>query len=189
MTYISCSVPLGTYEKEKKVYMTLTDDDRLIIRERIDGPIIADHQIHHEKGQLIQATQHTRDRTKGIDAYITTIAKQFEDVELAYTFLQEIRKAYPRYIRDQLQIVSKAIKDMDSKTLNQALQESMKRKLFSASEFSDVVSYVKRQRQVDTEQSLKPKIKPLYQVESVLDTKPAIRDITGYVSILKGESL
>nr|WP_245683845.1 IS21 family transposase [Vulcanibacillus modesticaldus] len=152
------SVPLGTYEKGKKVYMTITDDERLILRESIDGPIIADHQIHHGKGQLIQATQHTRDRSKGVDAYINTIAKHFEDVDLAYTFLQEIRKAYPRYIRDQLQIISKAIKDIDSKTLDQALHESMKRKLFSATEFSDVVSYVKRQRQVNTNSHLNQRL-------------------------------
>src|SRR5699024_7417754 len=64
------SVPLGTYKKGKDVFIEVTDEDYLVIREVKEGPIIAKHKITHEKGKLIQETQHTRDRTKGIPAYI-----------------------------------------------------------------------------------------------------------------------
>jgi transposase len=183
------SLPLGTYEKAKQVVVTLTDEDRIIIRESSEGPVIADHPIHHGKGQLIQSTQHTRDRSKGIDAYIDTVAKKFVDVEMAYSFLQEIRKAYPRYMRDQLKILSGVIKDRDAQILHQALQESMKRKLFSAMDFRDVVTYIQRQRPVVEEQQINSNTKPLEPVFSVVAAKPAIRDVSEYVIILKGESV
>jgi hypothetical protein len=182
------SVPLGTYQKDKKVYVSTTDDDRLIIRERIGGPIIAEHTISQGKGKLIQDRQHTRDRTKGIDAFLSSVAGQFEDVQLAHAFLEEIRQAYPRYIRDQLQLLSNAIKDVDTATRDKALKECMKRKLYSASEFSDVIHYVKRQRQVNMDPLNKENVQPLDALDSsVLHTKPATRDVNEYVSILRGE--
>lgn len=55
------SVPLGTYSKQKEVYIETTAGNRLIVREEQRGTVIADHPISHEKGQLIQDRQHTRE--------------------------------------------------------------------------------------------------------------------------------
>ncbi|WP_274366319.1 IS21 family transposase [Paenibacillus thermotolerans] len=184
------SVPLGTYGKHKEVYVSEAAGDRLIIKDKPDGEVLADHAIHHGKGKLIQATQHRRDRTKGIESYIATVAKQFDDVEAAFAFLEEIRKSYPRYIRDQLGILCKMLDSTDTITRNKALQECMKRRLFSAAEFNDVVEYLHRQRQLNNEHIAKPKtsMKPLNELNSsVIDTKPEIRSFDEYAAILRGE--
>ena len=60
------SVPLGTYNKVEKVYIETTDDNHLLIRETKNGVIIAKHKIDLGKGELIQDSNHKRDRTKGI---------------------------------------------------------------------------------------------------------------------------
>lgn len=49
-------------------------------------------------------------RTKGIDAYIHTVAGYFNDDELAQSFLKEVRSRHPRYIRDQLDMILRQIK-------------------------------------------------------------------------------
>src|SRR5699024_7664481 len=103
------SVPLGTYKKEKNVFIESTDDGYLLIREEKEGPVIAKHLISEEKGKLIQDTQNTRDRTKRIPAYIASLSEKFRQQELAHSYLEEIHKRYPRYIRDQLQLIGKAI--------------------------------------------------------------------------------
>jgi len=94
---------------------------------------------------------------------------------------------YPRYIRDQLQIIHKAIKEMDTTTLDKAL-EAMKRKLYNASEFSDVITYIKRYRQVNSEQSsTKDDIKTLYDTnQSIISSKPTTREFDEYLAILEG---
>ncbi|MFZ1780467.1 MAG: IS21 family transposase, partial [Enterococcus aquimarinus] len=57
-------------------------------------------------GKLIQDKNHLRDRTKGISAMMESTIRKFEDQVLAQMFMLEIKKKYPRYIRDQLQLVN-----------------------------------------------------------------------------------
>nr|WP_240510223.1 IS21 family transposase [Virgibacillus profundi] len=187
------SVPLGTYKKGKEVHIEITDDNHLIIRESLEGAIIADHQISHEKGKLIQHSQHTRDRSKGIPAYITSVSEQFENVEMAYAYLEEIRKRYPRYIRDQLQLVSGTFKSVDQSIVNKALEECIHRNLYSATEFSDVVQYIKQQHPLNNGQrdEFKKSPKPIMHGlnESIINVKPQTREVSEYLELLKGASV
>lgn len=182
------SVPLGTYNKHKEVYIEATRENRLIVREEKGGPVIADHTISHEKGQLIQDRQHTRDRTKGIPAYIASVAEKFEDADLAHGYLEEVHRRYPRYIRDQIGLIAKALQT-DPVIRNEALEECVRRGLYSATEFSDIVQHIKRQRQVNSELNSPFNVqwKPLYAVdESVIRTKPQTRDVNEYIALLEG---
>lgn len=71
------TVPLGTFQKTKHVYIETSDEELLLIRSTKDGPILAKHKIDPDKGKLIQDRSHTRDRTKGIGNYIETVASRF----------------------------------------------------------------------------------------------------------------
>ncbi|GIO23005.1 hypothetical protein J11TS1_15860 [Oceanobacillus sp. J11TS1] len=93
------SVPLGTYEKNKEVFIEVTDEKR-VIREETNGDVIANHPISMEKGKLIQDTQHVRDRSKGISAFIALVSEEFDNKAIAADFLEKIHQNYPRYIRD-----------------------------------------------------------------------------------------
>lgn len=182
------SVPLGTYKKDKKVYIEITDENHLIIKEERESPVIADHKISHEKGKLIQNRQHTRDRSKGIPAYIATVAAKFEDAELAHDYLEEVHRRYPRYIRDQLQLISKTF-EAEPNIGNDALKECVHKGIYSANEFGDVVQHVKRQRQDKCESlvGIKEQMKLLNGVDqSVIPTKPHIRDVNEYLAIMGG---
>jgi len=185
------SVPLGTYQKGKKVSIEVTDENYLIIREEKNGKEMADHKISHEKGKLIQSTQHKRDRTKGIPAFMDSVSKHFDEVELAYEYLEEVHRRYPRYIRDQLQLILKTIK-ADLPFINEALQECVQRGIYSAPEFSDVVQYIKRQRQMDNKplEQMREDIKPSHDFDrSVMNTKPTTREVNDYLELLKGASV
>jgi len=184
------SVPLGTYQRKKEVYIEVKDG-HLVIREQRDGPTLATHQVCHEKGVLIQDRQHTRDRTKGINAYITSLAERFENKEMAYHFLEELHKRYPRYIRDQLQIISKSFGAVGESIMNEALYECVRQGIHSANEFWDMAQYLHRRKELtrvskgkdDTVQRIK-------NVDtSVLFTKPQTRDVAEYLKLLKGGSM
>lgn len=184
------TVPLGTFQKTKQVYIETKDDKYLIIRESKSGPILAKHRITSGKGKLIQDTSHIRDRTKGIDTYIETVASYFSNSNKAKQFLQEIRKVRQRYIRDQLQMISKEIKKHNQELLDKALEECMKWQLFCATDFIDMVQYLNRQN-VSSVNNEKRQIDDLkqfnYLSESVSQTKAQTRDIQEYVSVLEGE--
>ncbi len=184
------SVPLGTYQKDKKVYIEITADNRLVIREQSEGPVIANHLITFERGKLIQDRQHTRDRTKGIGAYIATVSTHFTDGETATAFLEEIHQRYPRYMRDQLGIVLKVSKAADQTVRDEALRECMKRGVYSATEFSDVLAYIQRQLQQNGAKQVDEEIKALHDIDlSDLDTEPDTRELAPYLDVLKGAAV
>lgn len=184
------TVPLGTFNQMKTVYIEVTDDEHLIIRETKTSPILAKHKVASGKGNLIQDRKHTRDRTKGIDTYIETVSSSFSNSIKAREYLEEIRKVRPRYIRDQLQMISKQVKIHEQEVLDQALESCLKEQLISATDFIDMVQYLKRQRPVtDTDEiSKKADIKPIYPwSESILQTETNKRSVDEYLTVLEGE--
>lgn len=184
------TVPLGTFNQMKTVYIEVTDDEHLIIRETKTSSILAKHKVASGKGNLIQDRKHTRDRTKGIDTYIETVSSSFSNSIKAREYLEEIRKVRPRYIRDQLQMISKQVKIHEQEVLDQALESCLKEQLISATDFIDMVQYLKRQRPVtDTDEiSKKADIKPIYPwSESILQTETHKRSVDEYLTVLEGE--
>jgi len=139
---------------------------------------------------LIKDRNHTRDRTKGIDAYLDTVANKFRDIEFAYQYLTALREKYPRYIRDQLQIILRETKQNSDDLLSAALQECVKRKLYSATDFSDIVQYLKRQRQVhDTGNDNAENVAPLNSLTGwIMETEAPKREVDTYTVLLEGEA-
>jgi hypothetical protein len=115
------SLPLGTFNKHQTVSIKETDDRHLLIYQSDTGELLAKHQIPEGRGLLIKDRKHTRDRSKGIDAFIDTVANQFEETDVAHDYLDKLREKYPRYIRDQLQIILKETKQSNGQLLTAAL--------------------------------------------------------------------
>ena len=184
------SLPLGTFSKHETVCIKETEAKQLIIYSLDTGEIIAKHNVPDGKGLLIKDRKHSRDRSKGIDAFIDTVAQYFKENELAYEFLQTIRDKYPRYTRDQLQIILKEAKANNKEIVSAALNECVKRNLYSATDFSDVVSYLKRYRPTDDTviKNNTEIVTPLGHVsEWVIETETQKREVDAYTAILEGD--
>lgn len=178
------SVPLGTYRHgESNRVCLIAEDGRLKIIDG-EGEIIADHVIDYGRGQLIQAKNHRRDRTKGIDAYMDSLSEHFSDAIEAVTYLSEIRNRYPRYIRDHLQLVSQAIQGKDRHILDRALAMCLDQQLYTGRDFRDVLTYLNEAQNAG---DITPTEKDSAQIISPYACyQPETRDITGYIEILKG---
>lgn len=183
------SLPLGTYNKYEKVCIKETETKELVIYISDTGEIIAKHSIPEGKGMLIKDKKHSRDRTKGVGAFINTVAERFEDKELAFKYLEKVREKNPRYIKDQLQIILRETKGIDNEVLTKALAECLKRKLYSATDFGDIIAYVKRQRQVhETVIDKKKEVKTLNRLsEWVLETEAYKRKVDTYTVLMEVE--
>lgn len=188
------SVPLGTYKKDKLVYLAITNDGCLVIHDKASGNVIAEHKLAIGRGKLVQDRNHTRDRSRGIPEYIDHLAAKFNHSDLAKGYLESVHHAYPRYIRDQLQLIRRTIDGLDEELMNQAMEECVKKKLYSANDFSDVVEYLKRQRSLNTEPIPQHPVhrptKPLSEKDgSVLLAKPSVRDPKEYEQVFKGATV
>lgn len=183
------SLPLGTFHKHENVSIKETKDRELLIYNSETGELLAKHQIPEGKGQLIKDRKHTRDRTKGIDAFIDTVAKRFEETETAYDYLEKLREKYPRYIRDQLQIILKETKQHNDQLLSAALMECIKRNLYSATDFSDIILYLKRQRQdYETAKGSAEtvSVSPLNSISGwIMETEAQKRNVDAYTVFLE----
>jgi len=182
------SVPLGTFNRIKQVYLE-EKDDTLIIKDEEKREVIATHKLNQGRGNLIQDTNHLRDRTKGIDTYIETVASNFSDSKMATSYLETIRKRMPRYIRDQLQIIAKAIKNEQQQLIDLALDECIKRDFYSATEFIDIIHYLNRQRQSNSYSNVSvEEVKLLHpSSESTVHTNIHRRDVQDYIAVMEGD--
>lgn len=83
------TVPIGTYSsvKKKVVFLEVTEQERLLIRESPEGEVIADHRVSKESGKLIQSRDHLRDRSKGIEELKQQVLTYFEDRGAASDYL------------------------------------------------------------------------------------------------------
>lgn len=180
------SLPLGTYRPrgENKVYIELQEEN-LIIRKEPQGEVLARHKICHGKGELIKNRQHTRDRSKGIQAYKETVIHQFENQKKAEQFIYEVGCRYPRYIRDQLQVIQYAITHFRSE-INEALDVCIKDQLWSGNDLRDIAQHFARLKEKETTEV--PLIQKSKTINPAIKATAATRDAEQYIKILGGVS-
>lgn len=178
------SLPLGTYRPrgDNTVFIEIQEEE-LTIRASLQGDILAKHPLCHGKGELIKNQEHTRDRSKGIQAYKETIIRQFQDQEVATRFIRELVTRYPRYIRDQLQVMQHAITQFRPE-IEEALSDCSEKQLWSANDLRDTAQHLARLKASDATLAFAPYPSP--PVIPALEATAATREIEVYLDILGG---
>ncbi|MFB9985909.1 IS21 family transposase, partial [Bacillus benzoevorans] len=181
------SVPLGTYRPkgDNKVFIEIKEE-QLIIRSAPQGDILARHKLSSGKGELIKDRQHSRDRSKGIQAYMETIIRQFDNEEKAALFLEEVRVRYRRYVRDQLQIVQYALHHFRPE-MEEALEICIKDQLWSANDLRDVAQHLSRLK--ESKEPQEPRNNHFKQGNTpALQATAQVREMDDYIKILGGKA-
>ncbi len=180
------SLPLGTYRPrgDNTVYVELQEKE-LMIRREPHGEVLAIHPLCRGKGELIKNRHHTRDRSKGIQAYKETVILQFEDQEKAGQFIQEVACSYPRYVRDQLQVIQYAITHYRQE-INNALDVCIKDQLWSANDLRDIAQHLTRLKETKAPSS--PSIQKSRDTNPALKATAETREMDDYIKILGGVS-
>lgn len=169
------SVPLGTYNSpQSHVYLDLSEVGKLKISNPETGAFITWHSLCTGKGQLIKNSDHKRDKSAKVQELINQAADQFPNLPGWRPFLDGIRTAKPRYIRDQLQLIQAAVNGQDEGVIAQALSFCVKNKRYSASDFGDAIEHFGQRviskdttfapieiKAIDPELSYKRTIKPV----------------------------
>jgi transposase len=179
------SVPLGTYRPrgDNTVYIEIQGAE-LIIRADLQGEILAKHPICRGKGELIKNRQHSRDRSKGIEAYKETIIRQFKDQEQAIKFVNEIAQHYPRYVRDQLQVIQTAITQFRP-YIEESLSICIKEQLWSANDLRDIAQHLTRLKERKEES---PASFEARKDNPATKATAATRELEYYTKIIRGVS-
>ncbi len=180
------SLPVGTYRPrgDNTVFIEINGEE-LIIRSALQGEILARHPIGHGKGALIKNRSHTRDRSKGIQAYKETVIRQFQDQEKAEQFVYEVSCRYTRYLRDQLQVIQYAIHHFHS-VIDDALDLCIKDQLWSGNDLRDLAQHLTRTKESKDSNPISSHV--IEPNHSALKSTATTRDIGEYLKVMGGAS-
>ena len=141
------SVPAGTYKgKGTQVWVKIEGEELLICQK--NKTVIARHQISPGKGKTIINSNHRRDRSQKIQQLMEQVAALFTDQQAAIAYFASLKKTRPRYIRDQLLLVKKAIKKSNAPYADQALRFCQTNQIFSGNDFGAVLDRFSQKEEV-----------------------------------------
>lgn len=174
------SVPAGTYKTNSAniVYLDTTVPERLQIRLKMDGAILADHPISKEKGQLIKDPSHQRRNSSKVELLAHQVREAFTDHHLIDWYLNELKAKYPRHMIDQLKVMENVIRN-HPEHIHVGLEKAKILNLISANDFRDIVFSLHKETESET-----PVVYKADQRYSYLKT--AERDADLYLKVLGG---
>jgi hypothetical protein len=132
------TVPMGTY-KGKELWSIIKRKDNTIEIYSLTNELICTHDFCSLKGETIRNTHHKRDTSKSLDKMMIQTADYFTAPDIAMDYLHQIKKKYPRYTRDHLQVILKTISGVDKKMIDKTLDFCLKNKVFNGHEWKQVL--------------------------------------------------
>ena len=169
-------VPVGTYQKGKRVYVAVEGDD-ILITDVESGVLYARHPLCRGKGELVgESSRKNRDKSKTLLDLESSVLALFGGSEEARRFLERIHVEKRRYYRDQLGVIKSLFEEWRPEILQAALSYCVERELFAAGELSSAAAYVTSlQEEARTAQAPVPQIPEKYR-----GWGPQVRDLGEY---------
>lgn len=132
------SLPEGTYQGRGSQVL-LNQDGQTIAIYSLDKQLICTHQLAGGTGKTIINTNHRRDRSQSLEELMSQAAGCFADRDRARKYLRSIQGRLPRYTRDHLQCIIKALRGVAAEQADKTLQFCLTHQLYSGSEFEQVL--------------------------------------------------
>jgi transposase len=139
------SLPQGTY-RGRGTQVLLKEANQSITLYSTDQTLICTHQLAGGKGKTILNTHHRRDTSKRVEELIEEAASRFTHPGQARTYLACIQERVPRYIRDHLECIARALKQVETEVADTTLAFCLKNELYSGSEFEQVLRAARSQQ-------------------------------------------
>ena len=183
------TVPKGTYKgPHTYVKISYTDDNELLILEIDTDKKLGQFKIPLDKGNLVRNNDHKRDKSEKISTLIEQTSTRFSDPDKARNFMEFIRSEKPRYIRDQVLLIQKSIKNVPIEVMDKALDFCVRNRLYKATDFQDAINHYQKDKCTMDNDNFDIKIPSLTQEElEKIKVTPKIRDISEYINALGGK--
>lgn len=176
------SVPMGTYQGLDTKVLVRYEQSIIYIFD-LQKNQICSHPVSLDKGKTIINTHHKRDNSQKLQDMINTLADCFTNKDLAKNYLLEIKHKWPRYTRDHLQVIQKAITYTDKNIADKTLEFCCKNEIMHGYEFEQAL-FVLMDEKTENANS-REQIKLLGTSNPVsLDQIPQISNIEDYENII-----
>jgi len=132
------SVPMGTY-KGTGTQVIIKEVAGILEIYSSDQELICTHKISSKKGRFIANTNHKRDTSKSPDQMMLLATSYFTDKDMAVQYLKKINQKLPRYTRDHLQVILKALEGSEKQAADSALDFCSKNDILNGYDFEQVL--------------------------------------------------
>lgn len=179
------TLPIGSYKSSK-------DNKVLLEIQKVDGldtifiyspdkiKLLAKHELSFAKGQLIRNSNHQREKSQAIADLKDKAIGLFKEIDLAQDYINKTLDSYPRYKREQLNLIVKA-HHTHPNLIDEGLAKCQREKLFSANDFFDVCDHLARMKEEKLDPITKGK-----QARNYRQIKVTTRSLDSYADILGG---
>jgi len=135
------SLPVGTYHGKGSQVAIAIADNKISFYDQTQV-LICVHQIDPGKGQKVINNDHRREKTDKIQILIIKLCSSIDNEAQMKQFIENIRIAKPRYLRDQLVIIQQTTGNHSRQIINAALDYCYKYKLSSAADLKSIASHL-----------------------------------------------
>lgn len=132
------SLPAGTYQGRGSQVLLKEAGQTIAIYSR-DEQLICSHHIAGGKGKTVINTNHRRDSSKSLEELMNQAVSCFPDRDRARQYFRGIQGRLPRYTRDHLQCILKALSGVAAEQADGALNFCLTNELYSGTEFEQVL--------------------------------------------------
>lgn len=175
------TVPMGTYQGTE-IHVVVKEKKGIIEIYSLQDELICSHSISLQKGQTISNTNHKRDTSKSLDEMMNKAADCFTNQKSALNYFHQIRKKLPRYTRDHLQIILKALTGVEKNTADKTLDFCLNNNVLSGIDFKQVL-YVLLDDSIGKKSENKIKLLNKADLKKANET-PQKSDINDYENII-----
>ncbi len=178
-------IPIGTYQGPGTTVLVKVKERSLEIYNE-NAQLLANHTIALGKGHTVRNTNNQRDTSQKIEHLIEEVSTLFTNQSLANIFLEHIRKEKPRYVRDQMMLIKKEIAVSDTTLSLKALEYCQNNRLYSATEFCDVLRSYKQTRENPVADLAEVKILlPVGDESFMMQYEPQMSNINDYQTLIQ----
>ena len=135
---VKYTLPIGTYQGPSTKVFIRQQEDILIISDN-KGSIIAKHPLSSLIGVTIRNNNHLRDHSHRITELIRQASSLFTDPHTASIYLEQIRENKPRYIRDQIKLITSLAGKYTKQDMDRTLNYCLENNITSATDFEPVL--------------------------------------------------
>lgn len=115
------AVPLGSYTGRGSAVRVKEKDGEVEIYSVETGKLLMRHPLEMEKGKLVSNTSCRRNPDQRIQPLEEGIMEWFGQDQGVKTYIEAVRKAFPRNIRDNLSAIDKAMREISREAMTEAM--------------------------------------------------------------------
>jgi len=181
------TLPQGTWKGPGTEVLVQEEYEKLLIYD-LEQNLICSHSICHEKGKTIRNTHHQRDTSKSLQEMTQKVINSFSRDQSAAGYIQQIQQQYPRYIRDHLQAMLKALEMADQEIADKTLDFCLKNDALHGREFEQILHVFIDEKTQNTVPA--GQMKPLSEnAQKNLDHTPQTSNIQDYENIINPKNV